>query len=76
MANATHQTQVVIKRPSTYLTILNEQLEIRAREHGEAWATPEEDAWVRANDVELRHRYSVLGGNWTGTGQRARHETI
>jgi hypothetical protein len=61
----THPTHIVFDRPSTYLALLNEQLEIRAREYGQAWLTPDEDAWVRANDLHLRHHYSVIKGDGT-----------
>jgi hypothetical protein len=66
MVNATEPTHVVPEHPSTYLAILNEQLEIRVREHGQAWVTPQEDAWIRANDLKLRNPYTIRGSNWTG----------
>lgn len=39
------------ERRSVYLAILNEQLEIRAREYGHAYVTPHEAAWLEANGV-------------------------
>jgi hypothetical protein len=66
MVNATHPEHVVIEYPSTYLTILKEQLEIRAREHGEAWLTPQEAAWIRANGLNLLDRYPVMGKTLAG----------
>ena len=57
-------TRPLCDRPSVYLALLNEQLETRAREHGHAYVTPREAAWLRANGLRqpehTKHRYSTV----------------
>lgn len=47
-------------RRATYLTILNEQLERRRRDHGHAFLTPTEDAWLQAQGLRQTGRYADL----------------
>jgi hypothetical protein len=39
------------KQTSVYVAILKEQIEIRAREYGYAWVTPQEHAWLDAHGL-------------------------
>jgi hypothetical protein len=39
------------KQTSVYVAILKEQIEIRAREYGYAWVTPQEHAWLKAHGL-------------------------
>ena len=52
------------ERRSVYLAMLNEQLEIRAREYGHAYVTPHEAAWLEANELhqprQTTHRFSRM----------------
>lgn len=52
-----------VERP-IFLALLHEQLECRAREHGHAWVTPREAAWLEAHDLRQPghtiYRYSTL----------------
>ena len=52
------------ERPSIYMAMLNEQLEARAREHGHAYVTPREAAWLEVNDLRQPghtiHRFSTM----------------
>lgn len=49
-------TPLLCQRQSVYPALLNEQLETRAREHGHAYVTPREAAWLRANGLhQPRH---------------------
>src|SRR5690606_35473001 len=49
------------REQSVFLTILTEQLEIRKREHGYAYVTPSEEAWLRAHGMELTDRHAIVG---------------
>lgn len=48
---ASRKTPLLHERPSVYLAMLHEQLETRAREHGHAYVTPREGAWLKANNL-------------------------
>lgn len=52
-----------VERP-IFLALLNEQLECRAREHGHAWVTSREAAWLEAHDLRqsghTTYRYSTF----------------
>ena len=52
-----------VERP-IFLALLHEQLECRAREHGHAWVTPREAAWLEAHDLRQPghtvYRYSTF----------------
>lgn len=39
------------KQTSAYVAILKEQIEIRRREYGYSWVTPQEHAWLAANGL-------------------------
>jgi hypothetical protein len=47
----THQPGRLHDRRYVRLALLQEQLECRAREHGYAYVTPQEAAWLVANDM-------------------------
>jgi len=48
------------REQSAYVTILLEQLEIRKREHGEAYVTPSEETWLRAHGIEVTDHGAVV----------------
>lgn len=39
------------RQTSAYVAILKEQIEIRRREYGYSWVTPQEHAWLAANGL-------------------------
>ncbi len=39
------------RQTSAYVAILKEQIEIRRREYGYSWVTPQEHAWLSAHDM-------------------------
>lgn len=39
------------KQTSAYVAILKEQIEIRRREYGYSWVTPQEHAWLAAQGL-------------------------
>lgn len=44
-----------------YVTILNEELERRQRDHGHAFLTPADEAWLKAHGLRRTQRYADLG---------------
>lgn len=46
------------RQTSVYGAILKEQIEIRRREYGYAWVTPQEHAWLAANGL-LPHNVMI-----------------
>lgn len=50
------------KQTSAYVAILKEQIEIRRREYGYSWVTPQEHAWLLANGLLPRDVMVARGG--------------
>lgn len=50
------------KQTSAYVAILKEQIEIRRREYGYSWVTPQEHAWLHANGLLPRDVLVAKGG--------------
>lgn len=53
------------KQTSAYVAILKEQIEIRRREYGYSWVTPQEHAWLLANGLLPRDVMVARGGSAT-----------
>jgi hypothetical protein len=56
------------KQTSAYVAILKEQIEIRRREYGYSWVTPQEHTWLQAHGLLPR---DVLVARAGTTPQRA-----
>ncbi len=50
------------KQTSAYVAILKEQIEIRRREYGYSWVTPQEHAWLLAHGLLPRDVMLARGG--------------
>lgn len=66
------------ERRRVYMSALVAQLEERAREHGHAYVTPQEGAWLTANDLRQPghtvHRFSTPGEDLSDATQAAMDE--
>lgn len=50
------------KQTSAYVAILKEQIEIRRREYGYKWVTPQEHAWLMAHGLLPQDVMVAQGG--------------
>ena len=50
------------KQTSAYVAILKEQIEIRRREYGYKWVTPQEHAWLMTHGLLPRDVLVARGG--------------
>ena len=61
MAHTPTPVATEYNRQSIYLTMLDEQLERRRLDHGRAFLSPGEDAWLQAHGMRHIHRYADIG---------------